>query len=350
MDTTIDYRKESDDVIYITATAINNTGVAKEIEYRQTRSDNILEKASDYYLSVIRFDIPHSTLAIFNFRDNPYYVTIEQAGVDKTVQLIYLDYGNLTPNLDSAFQGVYYINQFLEMINTAFTTAHNNPPASPGNPPRIVLNTDNTFSLIVDTLYIPGTTDIFFNEPLYSFFQGLDSVFIGYNTANFKDRRLIYQRYFDNVFTYPAPLVGTYYNMRQESASQYLWTNLRTLILTTNEIPITKEYVSIGPNSSSIKNQAITDYIGTQEQDDTYRRMPYEYRAGSGYRLVDLKYDGPLNKIDFKVYAVDQFGFQFPLALAPGEAARVKFMFLKKSLENNEYNGVNKLIEIEKNY
>lgn len=343
MEYKVDYRKESSDIVYFSATVTNTSDSPKIIDFNQSRPQNILDKANDYYMTVLRFTVPHTTVAIFNFNQDDYYITIQEGATQKTVQLIYQDQGNPTADSSATFQGIYYIQQFLDIINTALNTAHNNAPASPGNPPQMILNDDGSFSLIVDTQYTNQIISM--NQPLYAFFNGLDANFVTF-TGNV-NYELRYGLRLDNIGTYLAPLVGNYYIMRQESQSQYAWSNIKYIAVTSNSIPCAKEYIGIPFGTKTDESQTITDYIPLQGSYSPYDRSDWYYNAGDAYRLIDLESDGPLRRIDFQFILINKDNFAFPLQLGPGESADLKFMFAKRSLFNNEYNG---LVNFEKRF
>lgn len=333
-----DFRKINDDIIYFDSSITNNSkNEAKEQFFSQTRPNNILDKANDYYLSVVRFSIPHDSVAVFNFDQDEYYVVIK----DTAVQLIYQSRGNPTENIDNLFRGIYTFQQFLDSINIALETAHN-AEGLPGNPPIMDLNdTTGIFSLNVDTNYDPAVDFIYFNYPLYNLFLGMDAEFISYNAVDRKDYRMNYKYNFDNIFQYNplGPLTGTYYKLGQETKSQFLFSNIKYIIITSNTIPANKEFLGLSNFTSNDELQAISDFIPIQKEFENYDRSPWIYTTESP-RLVDLQSDIPLRKIDFQIFLVNVQNIKFPLTLAPGESIDVKFAFYKKSLYNNEYDGV----------
>lgn len=337
----IDYRQESDDVIYFTASFRNNQNVPIDFRFNQARQGNILEKANDYYMAVISFDIPHEQIAIFNFRQDPYFVNIDDGTNPAPIQLEYVSLGNPFFNISASFQGVYTFQQFLDSINVGLNTAHVRIGA-PGNAPRMILGLDGRFSLLVDTQYTNQV--IRFNYPLFKFFLSINAVFEGIVNQEYS---IPYRQIFDNVKTYPTPLVGTYYEMQQENRSQFIWSNITAISINSTLIPCKKELVGLNNLTSGAENQSISDFIPVQTEFTGYDRSNWTYLAGSGYRLVDLLSDAPLSRIDFGINVVNKDNFQFPLSISPGSIARVKFMFIKKSLENNEYNG---LIDFENNF
>lgn len=336
----LDYRKSSSDVLYFNASFTNIKDTPQIIDFRQSRAQNIINKSNDYYLAITRFSIPHNVIPIFNFEDDKYFVSI---GVGLASPLVYKDQGNPISTVYPNRKGIYYIQQFLDMINTALAIAHG---LDPRNAPRMVLDEDGRFSLIVDTAYIPGVPadEIFFSKPLYQLFEGLNSEFISYNSVNKKDYKIIYGDKFNNIFTYQAPLVGNYYEMKQENKSQFIWSDVASIAISTANLPCRKEYLGYRSQTNSTNEaQLITDFIPVQSEPSNYDRSNWLYNSGSGFRLVELETDNPLNIIDFRVSIVTKEGTLEPLAIAPGKTASVKFMFIKKSLENNEYNGLKRM-------
>lgn len=315
------------DVIYFNAAISNNKNVPIQARYIQNRSQNIVDRASDYYMAITRFDVPHDDIAIFNFNQDDYFVTIG----NKTEQLVYVDQGNPFTTLDARFQGIYTFQQFLDSINNAFTIAHNTAPASPGNPPRVVLEEDGRFSFQIDELY---TESIFLNEKLRKFFISINGIFLSYtDPIGFE---VLYGPVVDNLFPYEAPLVGNYYKMLQETKSQFEWSNIIGIVITTTSMPCIKEYVgNLTGIDSSTEVQAVTDFIPIQNAGESYDRSNWIYNSGSGYRLVQLQSDSALRNIDFVVQLVNRAGFLFPSSISPGSSASVKFMFIKKELENS---------------
>jgi len=319
------------DVIYYNASAVNLQPDNVVAEFDDTRAVNVLDKASDYYLAITRFNIQHSTIAIFDFDEDEFYVTIG----GKEAQVPYVPRGNPYSTLFPTFRGIYTFQQFLDCINSAFATAHAAAPASPGNPPRFVYEGDDRFSLLVDTLY---TEDVFLSYYLFRFFISLDMAFVSFPSAGNANYRVEYGPVYENTFPYALPLVGNYYKMKQESSTLFNWSDIVGIVITSNAIPGQREFIALGNRTGSNEElSSITDFIPIQTQQQGYDRSDWVYNSGSGYRLVSLKSDQPLRTLDFRVNLINKNGVILPLTLAPGESCSVKFMFRIKSMENNEY-------------
>jgi len=334
LDYNVDFRKESDDIVYFDASITNPSDKAQIISFSQTRPSNIVDKANDYYMAVIRFSIPHDIISIFNFDQDEYFVSIGASG---PVQLQYVSRGNPFSNFDPNFRGVYTFQQFLDSLNNALATAHTGSGLG-GNPPMMILNNDLSFSFIVDQTYNPATDFIFFNYPLYKFFLGIDATFIAFNAPNGRDYSINYGFLFNNIGTYTAPLAGNYYEMKQETKSQFLFSNIKYLLITSKSIPANKELVGLSNFINNEEIQAISDFIPIQQEFTNYDRTPWVYTSETP-RLIDLQSDIPLRKIDFQVLIVDKDDNYVPLGIGPNESVDVKFAFYKKSLYNNEYDG-----------
>ena len=71
------------DHIYINSKLYNSTDKPIVCEYKETFSQSIVPKADDFYLTVVRFEIPNS-VPIFEFKDNYYNLTLSYNGSDYT--------------------------------------------------------------------------------------------------------------------------------------------------------------------------------------------------------------------------------------------------------------------------
>ncbi len=162
------------DHIYINSKLYNSTNQPIVCEYKETFSQSIVPKADDFYLTVVRFEIPNS-VPIFEFKDNYYNLTLSYNGSDYTQ---YLQMQNVdTP----ASNSVYTFQQMVDIINTAFDSAHQalitDNPAAPDDPPYLTFDpVTDLFSLFIPQTY-DGVVDTYFNYNLYAFFQSSFHVF-----------------------------------------------------------------------------------------------------------------------------------------------------------------------------
>lgn len=327
-----DYRKESTDIVYFTATKRNNSTMPEYINFAQNRSQDIVSKANDYYMAVISFDIPNSPMPIFEYED-VYSVTITEAGVDYQVFLIYDDYGDPARLLNPNFRGIYYFQQFLDMLNKALITAYNASGAT-GEIPKMFLRPDGRFEIKQDLAF---SGELYFSAETYRLFLGIESYFVSYDGVNGKDEFLVNKDNGNNTITSG----GVTYSLNvQENKSQYLWPDIRYIAITSSKIPSTKEYFGLDTFNTNAQTQIIADFVPLYTESGGIDRTDWTYSSGAGYRLVDLTSDSSIREIDFNAIGLTRTGKQIPIFLAPRAAATVKFMFIKKSLVNNEYNGL----------
>ena len=343
-DNRVDYRKSTSDVIYYIATLRNDTNKNLVIDFNETRPNSIVDRPNDYYMAVISFDIPNTSFSIFNYTPDTYYVTITVGGVDYTEEVLYIDRGDPGRDVDPTIRGVYYFQQFLDMMNNALLAAHTAAGLlGVENPPFMLLRSDGRFEIRQQQGY---SGDVYFNSDLYKYFTGMESDFLGYNRPDRKDRFILNKDNGNNSGEYGAtanpPGPGIFFNLNiQENKAQYLWPDIKALIITSTSIPVNKEYLGTGEKTTqSIELAAVSDFFPVYQEQQGNDRTDWVYIADTP-RLIDIESDIPLRTMDFRVLAYDADEKRFvPVSIAPGETATVKFAFYKKSLYNNEYNGL----------
>jgi len=239
--------QQQDNNVYINATIFNSTEQDIPCEYSTTFNDAIIEDSGEYYLTIVRFDIPN-TLPIFEFKQDTYNVTLSYNGNDYNVPITMF---NVDPN-NPASLNIYTFQQFIDMINTASDTAFTNlKTANPGAPPTeapfMVFNHEtDIFSLYTQQLYNPvvaggPTIDIFFNYDLYRFFYNSFKVEnYGINLPSQKDYRFIISDERNNIPVSPA----NYYEMKQQITTLFEWYDFQRIIFTASDLPVKTETFS----------------------------------------------------------------------------------------------------------
>lgn len=225
----------SGDIIYYNA-IMYGQGVASSsyATFEDTRTQALLNKASDYLMSVIRFSIDASHIPLFvcqvipnplNVNDlnlTPYTVTLQYNNIKYTQNIIFSPDSRFTGSSlqqpPSAVLGqdnttdyyyIYYYQSFIKMINDAINGAYAamsaaNPGVFTGKPaPYIIYNArDQQISLIIPVITVgannnayltqydinglpiynpqPADTVIFYtNSLLYRFLEGIAAFVIG---------------------------------------------------------------------------------------------------------------------------------------------------------------------------
>jgi hypothetical protein len=370
-----------------------STSLPMLAQYSQTSTTPILNNPSEYYCSIIRFDIPVEQIPIFEFVDNTYSVTISYNGVDYQTFLIYVP--NISPNIPastSADRDVYAYQQFLDSINNAlaasfalFAPAYN--PATTyiiGNTISYlgdvyvslingnIGNTPSTspldWAFVVDNVapymsynpitqlftvnaptnfYNPVFSDwnqplkIWFNTTLWGFFHNFYKIVNGlapqaYNT-NGKNYQIIVKPTGINDITIPvdkggAPTPG--FGMSQEFISVSDWNAFLGLVFFTSNIPVKYEQIpSIQNNQTELITSSQPILTDFEAQTDGAIRNHLQYVPTAEYRLVNLQSTTELRTIDIQIYYQLKDGSLHPLYISPLDTATVKILFRKKTFK-----------------
>lgn len=372
--------KENDNIylnVTITNTNTTSQGIIDENPiagvYDVTKTLPILDKASNYYCSIIRFDIPLNLIPIFimpivpastfinpqpNRNLTPLIIGITYLGVDYPVNIIYVPENTLNApsqnvvgqQVITPYYFVYTYQNLIESINTALGTAITNsgfPLAGSQTPFFFLDHNTQLIKLVVPNSFTTGVNHptIFMNELLLAnYLETFEGQFIGYNQPNGKD--FIFdldnptpdQAYglFNTVPTTPP----VYWIFSQEYTILNYWTSLRKIIISTTTIPIVNEFISLGNNSGVAGSfPIITDFTPALEFAGQSRSVAYYYPT-SQYRLVDMISDTPLYKINLILYWEDKLGNLFPIYISRYQQANIKIAFLRKSL----YKPMNQLL------
>ncbi len=109
------------------------------------------------------------------------------------------------------------------------------------------------------------------------------------------------------------------------------------MVFLTSTLPIQNEYIpATAINTSSNSGFAayrpiITDFVPDLNlAGDT--RTRFNYFPQGPYRLITLKSNEPLRRIDLQVFWQDQYQNLYPLSIACNESDTIKIMFIRKSL------------------
>ncbi|HLX52493.1 MAG TPA: phage minor capsid protein [Aquella sp.] len=338
--------------------------------YSVNKTIPIIDKCSDYYCSVIRFDIPLNVIPLLimpiipnqvNPNLTPMIIGISYNGTDYPVNLIYVPTSLLLPPVQNQLTQVvtpyyytYCYQTLIDMINIALTTAYTNAgllAALPGIQPPFFFFDPATqlISLVVHTsftsLFAPlvAIPKIFVNEALQNFLYAYEFIFQGNDQPNGKDY----------IFTLNGPTIPsdnqgyalfgtapthppTYFKFTEEYPIMQYWTSLRKIIIGTNTIPVVNEIIPVqNPNGTQTGVTStfpiITDFVPSIEFAGQSRAIAYYYPS-SQYRLVDMNSETPLYKIDLTIYWQDRTGNLYPVFISLFQQASIKIAFLRKSL------------------
>lgn len=357
------------DNIYVNISFYDNISLPtpRIMEYRVTKTIPIINKCDDYYLSVIRFDIPLTSIPLYIFpivpnsgmtNITPMKIGIRYLGINYTFNLIYIPDNNyIQPNQNNPNKQIitpyyfsYNYNDLINSLNIALSQAY---VASGLNLlgydyPYFFLDYNTSLiKLVVDQrdfaptatptipLPIPLAT-IYINENLQFYLNSFSYKYIG-DTTNGRE----YELYLINFGNYNLQNTSSSFSNQQKIFSQeYInlgnWGGMKKLLITTTSIPVISEYLPTDNSGISSTFPIIADFTPIIELAGQSRSIAY-YNPTSQYRLVDLKSSIMLNTIDIKVYWTDIYNDIYPLTLNIYDQANIKIAFIKKSLYKYNY-------------
>lgn len=380
--------KQSDNVylnVVINNNLIKSDGTIDESfingEYNVTKTLPIIDKCSDYYCSIIRFDIPLQEVPIFimpivpasnalnpqpNPNLTPMIIGITYLGNDYPQNIIYSPDNSYSPPTQNVIgtqvvTPYYFVYTFQNLINSinialsAAITASGFVLPAGILPPYFYLDpSTQLINFIVPNEFTTGLNhpQIFLNSILLKYLEALPVNFLGLNQNNGKDFvfRLdnpTYNQTSTVSGTKPSPVIippsrPDYWKFTQEYSVLNHWSSIRKIIISTNTIPIVNEFIPAQDNNSGIATSfpIITDFVPNIEFAGQSRSIAYYYPQ-SQYRLVDMISDTPLYKINLKLYWEDTIsGSLFPILLPRYQEANIKIAFLRKTL----YKPLNQLV------
>jgi len=370
--------RETDNVYLNVVFNSNPNLLVTPATYSEAKTTPIVNKASDYYLSVIRFTIPLSSIPIFimpvipftnntgpvppNSNTTPFTIAIQYQGVSYSQTIQYVP-DNMEPipiqnnpnaQIITQYYYVYSFQNLIDAVNlalfNAFTAFKGANPLAPqvvggqAAPFFVYTPSTNLFSLICSINWgITGPTEaqIVINNQLTSYFIGFrltskilvplpGTILLGF----------VIEYTGDNAF-FPAPPIEpgaepTYIRVTQDFAGSVYWSSLRSLVITSNSLNVRAEGIpfitgnGIQSGQSNFKS-IISDFVPNLDLGYDDRSIAY-YNPTSQYRLIDLISDNPIVTIDITILWQDKLGNLYPLFILQGQQASIKLGFFNKKL------------------
>lgn len=359
----------SDDKFYYNLTMANlDPEVPTKLSAYQVELDEaILKKPDDYYLAITRFSIPTEDIPIMISQIQPYpntnplttiySVTVEYKGA--TGNQIYLEHipeypfppePLLSPSHPVAPKSRFYYNysyqNFITMINNALvvsTIAAGGPLAASGPYPYFQFNAAEQRMELVGrrsnfNTYNQPTDyyDIYVNNALATFMQGFEfELQQNIPSPIGKDVQIIIHDCKNNWYN-PSWVVPVYppdyFIMKQEYNTLPTWNMFKTLSVSSNLLPIRREFVPSPQSGNTVVNGRgiLTDFEPITEL-GSEARIVCQYQPQGAYRLINFTTGVPLTKIDIEIFWTDQYGNQYPLYLYFNQVITMKLGFFKKS-------------------
>jgi hypothetical protein len=368
--------KDTDTLRYSNLTFLNGASIPQLAKVTETRTSTLLQKPSDWKMSVIRFDVDSQALPINlplmqNFPDSnttQSIITLRYLGIDYSQVVNYVP-SSINPIYN--FPTIYNYQDWLDMVNQALALAFLSSPITTdiktsAVPVFIFDAVTGLINLYVDGNFTPTYTyptviplvpsitpalmTIYMNRQLFTYFTNFEYL---YQNINATDPLLQYELYIDGNNARVMPAIGSRQNLplvvQGSTASSYYlnlyritdtapstanWSSVRSLILSSGGLPFRAETV---PNISGTNNYnsdndfpILSDFLVPVENAVTNFRVVNEYLPTAQYRYLDLLSDTPLTKIDLIFSWTDFTGTIYPLYLLPQESFSVKLLFERR--------------------
>ena len=356
---------KTDDNIYMNIVFPHNSADGENgtiASYSSTKNTALLDKASDYYCSIIRFVIPLRSVPIMIMPIVPnsgftnkstLIIGITFSGTDYPQNVIFVSDASTSVyppvNQDQSGNQIitpyYYLYSYsalINMINTTINTAYI-AAGSPGggNAPFFYYDPlTQLISLYVSQVFINSGAQLFINEYLSNYLDAFHFLYLGANKPNGKDYIFTLSNTTGNPYvTVPNQValpVGWLRYTQEYNVINY-WESLRKVLITSNSLPIRSEYIQAQSGNGLVGNDInatlniITDFVPSLESAGQSRTNIYFYPT-SQYRLVDMISDTPVFKIDLNLFWEDLNGNLYPIYIPVGQSASVKIGFFRKNL------------------
>lgn len=329
--------------------------------------------SSEFYCSIVRFDIPLDTIPTLIAPVQPFPNTnpnltkwgigIDLNGAIFIEPLVWqpeLSVPPIIPSLDnpepvSDYFFMYSYQTLINMMNVAVSKAC--VAAGVATPPLFQLDqVTGIVSVIVPAIYttlpgtpseqfviVPGRPNIVMNWPLFNYFYSFpfhlgSGVPITYVNNGFY--YLTLNGYYfppapNDAFYYPGTptnIPPTNFKFSQEFSVLNTWAAVREILFLTGRIPVNNESITTANNdSSTTRIPILTDFSPIVNKAGDNRSIAYYVPSGQ-YRLSDMISTLPLQSIDVNIFWRDLSGRIFPLSLNIGRQINIKLAFLRKDL------------------
>jgi hypothetical protein len=346
------------------------------LSFSEIRDTQIIPApASDWYLTISRFylespnlpvllmpivtgqsDINKSSLSItmtyktFEYQQYLQYVPANATETLPLPPLQVVDYS-------STYYDIYSYQNFINMINTAFTNCFNGLKTASGNTlpttnapyfefdpnaEKAILNAD----ILGFNNTLANPIGIYFNTTLFQLFSSFDANYYGINVSNGKNYKLnVYQLpNAGNVYAITQPTPISYLQMYQEYPTLASVGNpISSIVFNTNLIPVagslqSKPIIFNAPESisdqtaNSTVTNMLTDITVSTELFSGYK--PNIIYNANPFRLISLLSNQPLRNYDISVYYKLHTGNLRQFVLSPGSCSSIKILFVKKNAKH----------------
>lgn len=317
------YLQDKSTHIYYNARFQPKENKREEAVFSVNRVQNILDKADDYELAVIRFSIPTTSIPLIIFEDNLYSVSLKIGTSEYTEYLSWIPTSAVYTE-----KMIYSVQTLVDFINTAFSTAFSNLSGShtitSTQPPFMTFSGEtNLLTLNVPQDYLADGINVYANEELYLKINTFQDFYYQTPQQGQLNYEFVIKDLFDNTATYNAV---NYFTSTQQYGTISAISDIRAIQFLTTTIPVNRELQGAQKN---ITSNFLTDFEPTQSNTFEGGGILQYYPQGP-LRYIDLLSKHSLYKIDLFVKWVSKKGDVYPLYLEGEQSGTIKLLFRKK--------------------
>ena len=384
----------ADSHIYYDISVFNNDTMGSmpvNLSFSETRSGGALvENPSNYFFSIVRFEIDSPTLPVFIAEPSSgsvnsliYTFVIETVDNENNPVNVYKQQVQYVPsnnntspptttdiNLSSDYYFVYNYHRFIYMVNTCLASIFESISApercSVAAAPYFMYDSASGLNTLYTTQEFETTSNpsprklnLYWNAPTETLFSGFDTTAISDAESIRLDGGVVgahlnkyYKMNVNNYYNKNITTVKTgeltsmaYITMVQNYASFAMCSPIQNIVFTTSgNLPISNAqtaapviYSSSGEcltqGAASDISPILTDFIVPLTTGTEYK--PKINYNPSVYRLIDLKGNNPIKSVDLQVYWKSKIDSKLhPFVLGSQCGATCKIMFRKKAFDN----------------
>jgi len=356
---TSNQNRYAQDNVYFNVEFLGDKNIPNQLMiYDTTLNESIVDNSINYFLSVIDFAIPLTSVPIMlvpletgSLTNTTMSITFVVNGTPMTTQKVIYTPERTDP---AHYTFIYDYNTMINMLNNtlracynALVLAHPAFAQSLAQAPFFIYDsTTELITLVTDISYatnIPqlNTVVISINNDLLNYLNGFSFQYVFRDVLGVRTPFYDFNIYtdgsnlFQNNANYPIASLASplYIKTIQSYDNMANWSDLKKVIIVSNSLPVAGESIQRGTTNQNITN---TQYVLSSFTPEILKagdqRSTIYYNPASQYRLIDITSDMDIRRIDITVYWEDFNNNWYNMELLPNDNATVRLGFLKKDL------------------
>lgn len=366
--------EESPDVFYLDVQVANinsnNSSQRVPAKYNESRTIPYLYNPSEYYGAITQFTLNNTDTPFMDVIIQPnqglinltiYQIVLSYNGVDVSQNIIYSPqnktipeplppnaYSNGYQNNDNGYYSIFSYSYFCSLLNKTFEVAYvilqsltsglpnNGQPVMKFNP-----ETKLFYITVKNDLYNQSTP--LPNQSIkISFNSALNHLFSFFTNSKIFINNVPYHSLLLNNSTSTIDLSNNILIMVQELSSINLWTQVSSIVITSQSIPVARSqtlnpllYYSGVLESNNNNNSTTQQILLEYSVEDSLYSKTIIYNPSAQYRVFTLETDRALFNFDFQFYYRTTLGYIEPIYLNSLSSLSLKIGFFKKSKFSN---------------